>query len=146
MSKVIVAIDYGSKNIGIAWSPDGIFSFPVGIIPKSTLQKDVESVLKIVSDKRAELIVLGYPFNQTQTDSTKRVDTFLEELKKSTTLSVELEDERMTSVEVRRIGHELGKTDKKMRDKKDAFEAQLILTRYLERTTPRGFDDPLDLA
>ena len=146
MSKAIVAIDYGSKNIGIAWSPDGIFSFPVGIIQKTTLQKDIESVLEIISQKKAELIVLGYPFNQTQTDSTKRVDTFLEALKNSTTLSVELEDERMTSVEVRRIGHELGKSDKKMRYKKDAFEAQLILTRYLERTTPRGFDDPLDFA
>lgn len=146
MTKVIVAIDYGSKNIGIAWSPDGIFSFPVGIIQKTTLQKDIESVLEIVNQKKAELIVLGYPFNQTETDSTKRVDAFLEALKKTTTLKVELEDERMTSVEVRRIGHELGKSDKKMRDKKDAFEAQLILTRYLERTTPRGFDDPPDFA
>lgn len=146
MSKIIVALDYGSKNIGIAWSPDGIFSFPVGIIKKSKLQKDVESILEIVSQKSADLIVLGYPFNQTQTDSTKRVDEFLEVLKESTSIPVELEDERMTSVEVRRIGHELGKSDKKMRDKKDAFEAQLILTRYLERTTVRGFDEPLGFA
>lgn len=146
MSKVIVAIDYGSKNIGIAWSPDGIFSFPVGIIQKSTQKKDVESILEIVILKKAELIVLGYPFNQTETDSTKRVDEFLKALKESISIPIELEDERMTSVEVRRIGHQLGKSDKKMRDKKDAFEAQLILTRYLERTTSRGFDDPPALA
>ncbi len=143
---VIVAIDYGSKNIGVAWSPDGIFSFPVGIIQKSSLQNGVEAILKICSEKKAGLIVLGYPFNETVTDSTKRVDEFLGALKKSTTLPVELEDERMTSQEIRRIGHELGKSDKKMRDKKDAFEAQLILSRYLERTTPRGFDDPQELA
>ena len=143
---VMVAIDYGSKNIGVAWSPDGIFSFPVGIIQKSSLQNDVNAILKICSEKKAGLIVLGYPFNETVTDSTKRVDQFLEELKKSTTLPVELEDERMTSQEIRRIGHELGKSDKKMRDKKDAFEAQLILSRYLERTTSRGFDDPQELA
>lgn len=143
---VMVAIDYGSKNIGVAWSPDGIFSFPVGIIQKSSLQNDVEAILKICSEKKAGLIVLGYPFNETVTDSTKRVDEFLGALKKSTTLPVELEDERMTSQEIRRIGHELGKSDKKMRDKKDAFEAQLILSRYLERTTTRGFDDPQELA
>ncbi len=143
---MVIAIDYGSKNIGVAWSPDGIFSFPVGIIQKSSLQNDVNAILKICSEKKAGLIVLGYPFNETVTDSTKRVDQFLEELKKSTTLPVELEDERMTSQEIRRIGHELGKSDKKMRDKKDAFEAQLILSRYLERTTSRGFDDPQELA
>jgi putative Holliday junction resolvase len=146
MSKTIVAIDYGSKNIGIAWSPDQVFSFPVGIITKSTIAKDVEAVLKIVAEKKANLIVLGYPFNETQTESTKRVDEFLKALKESSTIPIELEDERMTSVEIRRIGHELGKSDKKMRDKKDAFEAQLILTRYLERTTPRGFDDPPHFA
>lgn len=143
---VIVAIDYGSKNIGVAWSPDGIFSFPVGIIQKSSLQNDVEAILKICIEKKAGLIVLGYPFNETVTDSTKRADEILEVLKNSTTLPIELEDERMTSQEIRRIGHELGKSDKKMRDKKDAFEAQLILSRYLERTTPRGFDEPQELA
>lgn len=143
---VIVAIDYGSKNIGVAWSPDGIFSFPVGIIQKSSLQNDVEAILKICTEKKAGLIVLGYPFNETVTDSTKRADEILEALKNSTTLPIELEDERMTSQEIRRIGHEFGKSDKKMRDKKDAFEAQLILSRYLERTTPRGFDEPQELG
>lgn len=143
---VIVAIDYGSKNIGVAWSPDGIFSFPVGIIQKSSLQNDVEAILKICTEKKAGLIVLGYPFNETVTDSTKRADEILEVLKNSTALPIEIEDERMTSQEIRRIGHELGKSDKKMRDKKDAFEAQLILSRYLERTTPRGFDEPQSFA
>jgi putative transcription antitermination factor YqgF len=102
--------------------------------------------LKICLEKKAGLIVLGYPYNETETESTKRVDELLKALKGSTSIPIELEDERMTSQEVRRIGHELGKTDKKMRGRKDAFEAQLILSRYLERTTPRGFDDPPALA
>ncbi len=143
---VIVAVDYGSKNIGIAWSPEGIFSFPVGMIEKSSVSNDVDGILKICSEKKAGLIVLGYPYNETETESTKRVDELLKALKGSTSIPIELEDERMTSQEVRRIGHELGKTDKKMRGRKDAFEAQLILSRYLERTTPRGFDDPPALA
>ena len=142
----ILAIDYGSKNIGIAWSPDGVFAFPVTIIQKSTLAKDVEAIIKIADERKIKLIVLGYPFNENPTESTKRVDTFLEALKISTSLEIVLEDERMTSVQIRQIGHAMGKNDKTMRNKKDALEAQLILTRFLERTTPRGFDDPPSLA
>ena len=137
----ILAIDYGSKNIGIAWSPDGVFAFPVTIIQKSTLAKDVEAIIKIIEERKIKLIVLGYPFNENPTESTKRVDSFLEALKNSISLEIVLEDERMTSVQIRQIGHVMGKNDRSMRDKKDALEAQLILTRYLERTTPRGFDD-----
>jgi putative holliday junction resolvase len=142
----ILAIDYGSKNIGIAWSPDGIFAFPVTIIQKSTLAKDVEAIIKIIEDKKIKLVVLGYPFNENPTESTKRVDDFLAALKNSISLEIVLEDERITSVQIRQIGHAMGKNDKSMRDRKDALEAQLILTRYLERTTPRGFDDPPSFA
>ncbi len=133
---VILAVDYGTKNIGIAYSPDGVFSFPIGTIKKTELHKDLEAIDKIAKEKKAELIILGYPVSEKESESAKFIRVFGERLEAHTGIKVVLQDEALTSKEVRDTGHLMGKNDKAMRGQKDALEAQLILMRYLEGKRP----------
>jgi len=136
---VILCLDYGSKNIGVAYSPDGVFSFPVGSIKRTELHKDLETIKKIAMGKRAELIVIGYPASDVESESAKFIKGFAVRIEAFVGVKVILQDERLTSWEIRRVGHELGSNDKKMRGDKDAYEAQLILMRYLDRKIKAEF-------
>jgi len=131
---VIVAFDYGEKNIGIAYSPDGVFSFAVCSVSNRGANKTIHELVSIIKDKGAELVVFGYPAmgSEEETESARNARDFAEALERASGVSVELVDESYTSVETREVGHRLGKTDRGMRDSKDAIEAQLILMRYLE--------------
>ncbi len=133
---VILAVDYGTKNIGIAYSPDGVFSFPIGTIKKTELYKDLEAIGKAAKEKKAELIILGYPASEKESDSAKFIRAFGERLEAYSGIKVVLQNEALTSKEVRDTGHLMGKNDKAMRGQKDALEAQLILMRYLESKGP----------
>ena len=132
---VIVAFDYGEKNIGIAYSPDGVFSFAIGSVPNRGAEKTIPELVSIIREKKAELIVFGYPVTtgDEETESARNAREFAESLERACGVHVELVDESYTSVETREVGHRLGKNDRGMRDSKDAIEAQIILMRYLER-------------
>ena len=131
---VIVAIDYGTKNIGLAYSPDGVFSFPMESVTNLGLEQSVSELSKIIKEKKAELIVFGYPSSGggIETESGKLAREFSEILGNKTRIKVELVDESFSSVEARSVGHKLGKSDRNMRKTKDSVEAQIILMRYLE--------------
>ncbi|MCK5743526.1 MAG: Holliday junction resolvase RuvX, partial [Caldisericia bacterium] len=107
---VIVAIDYGTKNIGLAYSPDGVFSFPMESVTNLGLEQSVSELSKIIKEKKAELIVFGYPSSGggIETESGKLAREFSEILGNKTRIKVELVDESFSSVEARSVGHKLG--------------------------------------
>lgn len=129
---IALCVDYGTKNIGIAYTPDGIFAFPLTSIKKTELNADLDAITAIAVEKKAELIVMGYPASDKESESARYIRGFAQRLEERSGLKVELQDESFTSVKARNAGHEMGKTDKKMRQTKDRIEAQLILMRYLE--------------
>ncbi len=129
---VALCVDYGTKNIGIAYTPDGVFAFPLASIKKTELNADLDAIIAIASEKKAQLIVFGYPASEVESESAKFIRGFAQRLEQKSGLEVVLQDESFTSMQARNVGHEMGKTDKKMRDAKDQIEAQLILMRYLE--------------
>lgn len=129
---VALCVDYGTKNIGIAYTPDGVFAFPLTSIKKTELNTDLDAITAIAVEKKAELIVMGYPASDTESESAKYIRGFALRLEERSGLEVVLQDESFTSRQARSVGHEMGKTDKKMRQTKDQIEAQLILMRYLE--------------
>ncbi len=139
----IVALDLGTKNIGVAYSPDGLFSFPLLSIKRSDLPSDIEAIRKVVLEKGANLLVVGYPASEVESEWAKFVRGFAGRLKEALCIDVALVNESLTSIEARNLGHDMGKTDRQMREKKDAIEAQLILMRYLETFSQRMADiDP----
>lgn len=129
---VALCVDYGTKNIGIAYTPDGVFAFPLASIKKTELNADINAIIALASEKKAEFIVVGYPASEIESESAKFIRCFAQRLSEKSGLKVVLQDESFTSMQARELGHDMGKTDKKMRNTKDRIEAQIILMRYLE--------------
>ncbi len=94
----ILAIDYGTKRIGLAVTdPLKMFAIPFDTIPndKHTLDK----LKQIISEKNVVKIILGNPVKENGEDSTisKDVRKFKSELEKKIDLAIELVDERYSS-------------------------------------------------
>jgi putative Holliday junction resolvase len=66
-------------------------------------------------------------------ETTKRVDGFITTLEHKFRLPVERIDERLTSVQARRIMQEMGSSPSKSKAKIDQIAASLILQTYLDR-------------
>ena len=123
----LLAVDYGKKNIGLAWTDTAIgVVLPFGVIAnKESIIKNQE-LIELIKKERVEKIILGLPLglDGEENENTKKVRTFGDELKKETGLSVEFIDERFTS----RLADAMG--GGATRDEKAAMG---ILQSYLDR-------------
>lgn len=64
MMKIILAVDPGSKNIGLAKSdPLGIGATPLGIIQHVQQEKDAAAIAEKARECGAEAILVGQPLN-----------------------------------------------------------------------------------
>ncbi len=119
----ILAIDYGTKNIGLALSDD---EQKLGFAYK-TINNFLE--LKNICEKeKVEKIIIGLPINLsgTKTKSTEMVFNFIKKLKKELDLPIETVDERLSTVEAEKI-----KTKKQKNI--DELTAQILLQSYLDK-------------
>lgn len=132
--KRILAIDYGTKRIGIAISdPLQIFAFPL-----ITLSNDLKlwsNIEKIFSEYNIEKIILGYPYKETGEKSSVAllIDEFYIKLKEKINIEIILRDERYTSlIATERIISSV-KSKKKRQDKSliDKGAAAVILEEFL---------------
>lgn len=132
----IMAIDYGTKRVGIAVSdPMQIIATGLETVPNAELMRFLKDY---ISQEEVVTFVVGEPLNMNDevTATTKLVYTFVEKLKQTfPNIPVQLVDERMTSIEAKRIMLQSGIKKKKRREKErvDQISAILILQDYLER-------------
>jgi putative Holliday junction resolvase len=98
IEKRIMAIDFGTKRIGIAVTdPLMMFAYPLTtIINDNNMWKNL---LNIFKEYTVSKIVLGYPLkeNNEKSSSTLNVEKFYEELKQKFDVPIELIDERYSS-------------------------------------------------
>ena len=122
----ILAIDYGTKKIGLAVSNQkGTIAFPFGIVDNN---KHLNSALqKIIQKEGIKKIVVGIPEYNKKTALYKEVEKFIKLLKQSTTTPVETEDELLTS----ETGRKKMSLTHFVRDTHDVA-AQVILESYLK--------------
>lgn len=132
--KRIIAIDYGEKRVGIAITdPLRLFSYP--LITLSNDPSLFPNIKRLLEEYECERIILGYPLKESgeHSSSTKFVLEFKEQLAKTTTLPIELVDERYSSsIAQQRIIASVP-SKKKRRDKSlvDKNAACIILEDYL---------------
>ena len=133
----IIAIDYGSKRTGLAWTdPLQIIATGIGSIETPLLKRKLK---ELAGSETIEKIVLGFPtrFDGTDTDSTAGVRAFKELLHKwFPQIPVVLWDERLTSRMAFQSMIDGGLKKKKRRDKHlvNEISATLILQEFLEST------------
>jgi len=130
----IIAVDIGSKRIGIATSdPLGITAGGLKVLEETNLQKLAEEIIRLSKGEAAEEIVVGLPLNMNGSygPQAKRAAEFAELLRKGINIPVKLWDERLTTIQAERAMIKADVSRKKRRKKIDKVAAQLILQSYL---------------
>ena len=129
-SQSLIALDVGEKRIGVARADTSVRI----AVAYSTLLVDgteFQQIQKIIDRERAEILVVGYPRNQSgeATEQTEYVERFVAQLA-NLGVTVEYQDESVTSIRA----EELLKAQRKPYSKGDidAVAAALILTDYVE--------------
>jgi putative Holliday junction resolvase len=131
----ILAVDYGTKRVGIAVTDENkIISSALTTVQS----KDVIAFIKDYIDKEnVECIVVGEPkqMNNKDSESAKHVNIFIKLLNKNFPgLQIERMDERFTSKIAFQTMIDSGISKKHRRDKSliDKISATIILQSYLE--------------
>ena len=130
----LLAVDLGSKNIGIAVSDGlGITVRPVETIRRSSLKNVIERLKVLITDLEAEGIVVGLPLNLDGAtgDAALQVLRFVERLGSEIDIPVFMQDERLTSYEAEQLMRERGWNRKQRKAKSDEIAAMIILQDYL---------------
>jgi putative Holliday junction resolvase len=128
--QTLIGLDVGEKRIGVSVADTGVRI----AVPFMTIEVDgdeIQTIAEVVSKEGADVLVLGYPRNQSgeATTQTDYVEKFAERL---TDLEVKIayQDESLTSVmaEQQLISHKKPYTKGDI----DAQAAAIILQDYLE--------------
>lgn len=125
-----LGIDYGIKRIGIAVSDDERrLAFPAGVIINRSTHGALKQIVEKIKKENAGVVVVGLPIglDGKETDQTQATRSFIALLKKVALISVETENEMLTSRMAAADGMEGGHID--------ASSAAIILQSYLDRKT-----------
>ncbi|MBQ9767063.1 MAG: Holliday junction resolvase RuvX [Lachnospiraceae bacterium] len=135
----IMGLDYGAATVGVAIS-DALLLTAQGIETirreqELQLRKTYRRIEELVQEYEVERIVVGLPkhLNNSIGERAKKAEEFAEALKRRTGLPVELQDERLTTVEAHRILDAGGAGLEKKKAVVDKLAAVLILQNYLDR-------------
>ena len=125
----ILAIDYGSKKIGLAISnPSGSIAFPFSTINNDKLL--LKTLKKIFLTERVEKIVVGLPRYNKKTPLYQELKKFIENLYGALMISIVTHDELLTTQAAKKISER----NKNRHD----LAAMIILQDYLASTTPHS--------
>jgi len=131
----IMAIDWGTRHLGLAFNRGSNFAFSGGVLAGGTLQETVSRVLEQARKNQIELIVVGFPLRLGGEEKREAslVRKFLEKLKKEFSGEVVLLDERLTTKEAERRLLEADLSRSRRKKIVDQLAAVILLETYLKR-------------
>jgi putative Holliday junction resolvase len=131
----ILAIDYGSRRMGLAVSDLlGITSQGIETLQRKNKRSDFSRLGQVIRAYDVREIVLGNPLRMSGTEGiqSEKVAGFAEELRQKFKLPVHLWDERLTSAEANRLLREAELSIQKRAQAVDRMAAVLILQSFLQ--------------
>ena len=136
-----LAIDLGTKRVGVAVSPSGILATPHSVIPHPGDDAAlIEIIARLAEEQEAETLVVGIP-RTNRVGAAAALDhyrRFAGELRQRTCKEVVLWDETLTSVEAVSKMREAGLSRRAARGKPiDHEAATVILQSYLDEQARR---------
>ncbi|HZK12342.1 MAG TPA: Holliday junction resolvase RuvX [Atribacterota bacterium] len=132
----ILGIDLGEKRIGISISDElGITAQGLPTINSINEIEDLKNIKEVINKYRVEKIVLGLPKNMNGSlgKQAQKAISFAEKLKSFFQLSVELEDERLSTSKAEKFLIEANRCRKKRKKVIDKMSAVIILQSFLDR-------------
>lgn len=131
----ILALDFGSKNIGLAVTDElGLTAQGLPTLRRTNKRNDFDHLRRAIKQYGVGELVMGLPLRlsgDTGIQSDK-VEVFAAELRKRFKLPVHLFDERLTSVEANRVLRESEMSIRRRAEVVDQLAAVLILQAFLE--------------
>jgi putative holliday junction resolvase len=121
----ILGIDYGTVRIGLAISDEThTLARELTILSPKQFWQNIED---LVEQEGIEAIAVGLPLSMSggQTEKSREVQEFVDQLQERITVPIELIDERLTSV--------IAESSPGGKTNTDSLAAQLILQTYLDK-------------
>lgn len=107
------------------------------LIRRAGKRPPVSKILEIITNNEIEAVVVGLPLalSGEDTDWTRDVREFAQTLRTRSGVTVDLFDERMTSVQAERSVRELGlkKSQREQKERIDSAAAMILLQMYLDQ-------------
>jgi putative holliday junction resolvase len=135
MSQRLMALDLGSKTIGVATADyTRQFATPRLTIERTKFTPDAQSLIKFAADEKVGLIVLGLPLNMDDTEGPRcqSTRTFARNFGKLSALPIIFWDERLSSFEADQQMIEAGLRYDKRQANIDKLAAAIILQSLLD--------------
>jgi putative holliday junction resolvase len=135
-----MAIDYGTKAIGVAISDE----LQLTVRPFTTIRRGrkkyarvIDEICTLVVENEIGVLAVGMPLNMdgTRGEAAARVEKFLADLQNRLKIPIVIVDERLTSYEADRILRDMGVSERRARS--DEYAAAIILQDYLDQEERR---------
>ena len=130
-----LAMDLGTKRLGLAISTSGVLTTPYKLISFKTYEEARDEVIKIIEKEKITCLVLGLPKNMDNSMgfASERSLNFKKLLEEKCSLPVNLVDERLSTVEAESILIENNYSRGKRKNVIDELSACIILDTYLRK-------------
>lgn len=123
----LLAIDYGTKFLGLAFSA-GQLAEPLTTLKFTSEAQAVTAIMKIIREKKINKVVIGIPEGRIK----KKSQAFGRKIKRVAKLAVVYFDETLSSYEAKKKMREAKKSWLKRKQKEHEIAACLILEQYLD--------------
>jgi putative holliday junction resolvase len=131
----ILAIDHGTKRIGLAISDElGIIAQPLEFVLAEPFDKFIARLREIIQEKQVELLLVGMPRNMDGSygPAALKTEAFVGAIKSAVVVPVKLWDERLTSAQANRYLIEGNVRREQRKQKVDKTAAAILLQSYLD--------------
>ena len=134
----IIGLDFRSKTVGVAVSDELLITAQgIEIVRRKSenkLRQTLARIEELIKEYNVEKIVLGFPKNMNNSEGERCEKTleFKEMLERRTGLTVELWDERLTTVAADNLMMEAGIRRENRKEYVDQIAASFILQGYLD--------------
>ncbi len=130
----VLGLDLGDARIGVAISDDDRrLAVPIGTVPTGA-PTDIRSIAALVAEHAAAMVVVGLPLSMdgARGPAARKVEAFVAVLADVLPVPVELQDERLSTVEAERELREAGVSGAERRRVVDRSAAAVILQAWLD--------------
>lgn len=135
MAGIILALDVGTKRIGVAVSDElGLLATPRTVIFRRSTQAALEEIARLAHSEEAALVVVGLPISLDGQlhDQARSVQRFAERLRKMLDVPLVYADEMLSTVRAEERLRAAGVRPNRIRERIDAEAAAVILDEYLD--------------
>ena len=132
-----LGLDYGERRIGVAVSdPTDTFAQPLETLKQG--DRTLERIAELVGEYDVRRIVVGLPLQMDGRagPQAERTRAFGAAVGRETGLAVEYLDERLSSVEAKRVLAQAGGRPGRNRERVDRVAAAIVLGTFLDRNAP----------